>query len=155
MIDSPCHFITSCGDSDQFISFGKHGDFAIQDGQQCFQTNIEALLAAFGEGFAGGYSVLCILGAGLVVRSLAGQSAELLITAGRQKELLVSTITAVVFNVALSVLLVPYYGIEGAAVATALAMAVRAAMLCLSVQRTLNLTVVALGLPSLRFSAAT
>ncbi len=112
------------------------------------------LLAAFGEGFAGGYSVLWILGAGLIIRSLAGQSAELLITAGRQKELLVATVTAVVFNVALSVMLVPHHGIEGAAFATALAMAVRAAMLCLSVHRSLNLSVVALGLPSLRFSAA-
>lgn len=88
------------------------------------------------------------------MRGLAGQSAELLITTGRQREILFAGLTAVLFNVALSVLLVPVYGIDGAAIATALAMAVRAVMLCLAVQRALNLSIVSLGLPSLRFSAA-
>ena len=81
------------------------------------------LLAAFGEGFAGGYGVMWILGAGLVIRGLAGQSAELLITTGRQRDILIAGGTAVVFNVALSVLLVPRLGIEGAAIATTFAMA--------------------------------
>jgi O-antigen/teichoic acid export membrane protein len=95
-----------------------------------------------------------ILGAGLLARGLAGQSAELLITTGRQREILFAGLTAVLFNVGLSVLLIPHYGIEGAAAATAVAMAVRSVMQCLAVRRSLNLSVIALGLPSLRLSAA-
>jgi len=112
------------------------------------------LLAAFGKGFAGGYGVMCILGAGLLARGLAGQSAELLITTGRQREILIAGMTALLFNVGLSVLLIPRYGIEGAAAATAAAMVVRSVMQCMAVRRSLNLSVVALGLPSLRFTAA-
>jgi O-antigen/teichoic acid export membrane protein len=112
------------------------------------------LLAAFGEGFAGGYPVMWILGAGLLARGLAGQSAELLITTGRQREILIAGMTAVLFNVGLSVLLIPHFGIEGAAAATAAAMVVRSLMQCLAVRRSLNLSVISLGLPSLRLSAA-
>lgn len=112
------------------------------------------LLAAFGESFAAGYTSMWILGAGLTLRAVAGQSAELLITTGRQRDILIASMTALVFNVGLSFLLVPHYGIEGAAAATALAMGVRAIMLCLAVRNSLNLSVVSFGLPSLRFTAA-
>lgn len=112
------------------------------------------LLAAFGESFAAGYTSMWILGAGLILRAVAGQSAELLITTGRQRDILVASATALVFNVCLSFLLVPHFGIEGAAAATALAMGARAVMLCLAVRNSLNLSVISFGLPSLRFTAA-
>jgi O-antigen/teichoic acid export membrane protein len=112
------------------------------------------LLAAFGKSFAAGYTSMWILGAGLTLRAVAGQSAELLITTGRQRDILIASVTALAFNVCLSFLLVPHYGIEGAAAATALAMGVRAIMLCLAVRNSLNLSVISFGLPSLRFTAA-
>jgi O-antigen/teichoic acid export membrane protein len=62
--------------------------------------------------------------------------------------------TAVLLNVGLSVLLVPHFGIEGAAAATAAAMVVRSVVQCLTVRRSHNLSVISLGLPSLRLSAA-
>jgi O-antigen/teichoic acid export membrane protein len=77
-----------------------------------------------------------------------------LITTGRQREILIAGMTAVLFNVGLSVLLIPHFGIEGAAAATAAAMVVRSLMQCLAVRRSLNLSVISLGLPSLRLSAA-
>jgi O-antigen/teichoic acid export membrane protein len=112
------------------------------------------LLAAFGKSFAAGYTSMWILGAGLTLRAVAGQSAELLITTGRQRDILIASVTALAINVCLSFLLVPHYGIEGAAAATALAMGVRAIMLCLAVRNSLNLSVISFGLPSLRFTAA-
>ncbi len=112
------------------------------------------LLAAFGESFSAGYTVMWILGAGLIARGLSGQSVELLVTTGRQREIILAGLTSITFNVGLSVLLIPHYGIEGAAFGTAAAMVIRSFMLCRAVHRSLDLSVVSLGLPSLRFSAA-
>lgn len=112
------------------------------------------LLMAFGPAFEAGYPVMVILGLGLVARGLSGQSAELLITMGQQRHILVAGMTALGFNVALSLILIPHFGVTGAAWATAAAMAVRAIMLCISVRRACDLSVVALGFPSLKLSAA-
>ncbi len=112
------------------------------------------LLMAFGPAFQAGYPVMLILGAGLIARALSGQSVELLITMGHQRHILVAGFTSLAFNVALTLLLIPHFGIAGAATATAAAMSVRALMLCIAVRRACNLSVVSLGFPSLKLSAA-
>jgi O-antigen/teichoic acid export membrane protein len=108
------------------------------------------LLMAFGPGFADGYGVMAILAAGLVARSLSGQAGELLIVAGRQRELIWLTTAILAGSVALSFVLVPAMGITGAAIATALAMAARSAALVATVWRTERVNVFALGLPLAR-----
>ncbi len=80
------------------------------------------LLAMFGPRFVEGYPVLFILSAGLLARASIGPAETLLIMAGQQG------ITAVVYaatfflNVSLNFLLIPHFGINGAATATAIAL---------------------------------
>ncbi len=81
------------------------------------------LLALFGPNFVEGYPVLFILSAGLLLRASIGPAETLLIMAGQQG------ITAVVYgaafflNVSLNFALIPHFGINGAATATAIALA--------------------------------
>ena len=112
------------------------------------------LLMAFGPDFQASYPVMLILGAGLIARSISGQSVELLITMGHQRHILIVGFTSLAFNIALTILLIPSLGVAGAACATAIAMAVRAVMLCLAVRKACNLSVIALGFPSLKLSPA-
>lgn len=80
------------------------------------------LLALFGPSFVDGYPVLFILSVGLLLRASIGPAETLLIMAGQQG------ITAVVYgatfflNVSLNFLLIPHFGINGAATATAIAL---------------------------------
>ena len=112
------------------------------------------LLMAFGPAFEAGFPVMIILGIGLIARGASGQAAELLITTGRQRHILVAGLTALGFNIALSLILIPLLGIVGAAWATAAAMAVRAVMLGVSVRRTSGISVMSFGMPSLKLSAS-
>lgn len=79
------------------------------------------LLSLFGEGFGEGYSLLFILVAGVVLRASVGPAESLLTMTGNQN------ICAAVFggvlalNIALNALLIPVYGLTGAAIATAIA----------------------------------
>ncbi len=81
------------------------------------------LLAMFGPSFVEGYPVIFILSVGLLLRASIGPAETLLIMAGQQG------ITAVVYaatfflNVSLNFLLIPHLGINGAAVATTIALA--------------------------------
>ena len=81
------------------------------------------LLELFGPSFVEGYPVLFILSAGLLLRASIGPAETLLIMAGQQG------ITAVVYaatfflNVSLNFMLIPHFGINGAATATAIALA--------------------------------
>jgi O-antigen/teichoic acid export membrane protein len=105
------------------------------------------LLRAFGPDFGPGYPVMLVLAVGLVVRSLAGQSAELLVSTGYHRDLLTVGVAAFVFNLSLSLLLIPRFGILGAAGATTLAMLARTCLLITAVNRSCGLGVLSLGLP--------
>ncbi len=103
------------------------------------------LLAVFGEAFAAGYGVMAILGLGLVARSLAGQAHEFLIVSGGHRQALAINAGAVAFNAAISILLIRALGVEGAAIGTALTMALRAAALAVVVRRDFGLRLFALS----------
>ncbi|MET3924471.1 oligosaccharide flippase family protein [Devosia sp. 2618] len=105
------------------------------------------LLAAFGAGFADGYVVMAILGAGLIAKSISGQAGELLVVTGRQREVIWLSAVVLVSSGALCFVLVPMFGIMGAAIATATTMLVRSLALIATVWRVEKLQVVALGLP--------
>lgn len=109
------------------------------------------LLSVFGAEFRSGYSVMAILAAGLLARAMAGQAGEFLIVAGRQRDLILLGAAALGGNVVLAFALVPRLGIEGAALATSLAMAGRAAGLVFLVHRRTGLRAASLALP--RFGA--
>ncbi len=99
------------------------------------------LLAIFGPAFVAGFPVMIILGVGLVGRSLAGQANEFLIVSGGQREALAINIGAFAANVALTLLLVPMLGLEGAAIATAAVMLLRAVALIVIVRQRFGLRV--------------
>lgn len=112
------------------------------------------LLAAFGEAFVSGYGVMVILAAGVLARSIAGQAGELLIVSGRQRQAATIAGSALVLNAALAFVLIPGFGLHGAAAATALTLAARTAVLTLFIRRSFGFRAVALGLPRLRVPAA-
>ena len=80
------------------------------------------LLAMFGPSFVEGYPVLFILSVGLLLRASIGPAETLLIMAGQQG--ITSVVYAVTFflNVSLNFFLIPHFGINGAATATAIAL---------------------------------
>jgi O-antigen/teichoic acid export membrane protein len=78
---------------------------------------------------------MAILLAGILTKALVGPAETLLMMAGKQNICALLYAGALVANVGLNVLLIPRFGIEGAAVATATAMGVEAVLLHLAVRR--------------------
>ena len=80
------------------------------------------LLLLFGPSYGEGYPVLMILSAGLLVRASIGPAETLLTMAGQQGISAVVYTATFVLNVTLNVVLIPKFGLTGAASATALAL---------------------------------
>lgn len=93
------------------------------------------LLAMFGEDYVAGYGVLAVLGVGLIARASVGQAGDLLVVLGHQRDALLVAVASLGINVVLAVVLVPIFGILGAAIATACSQAARAAALSYFVRR--------------------
>ncbi len=72
----------------------------------------------FGEKFILAAVPLSILSIGLFFRNVISVNGTNLLASGRKKEILISSIFAAGINVALNYILIPIYGIAGAAVAT-------------------------------------
>lgn len=105
------------------------------------------LLAAFGPNYSEGQGVMIVLGLGMVVRAMAGQSGEVLVVAGRQREGIAISLAVLATTIVLCLALVPPLGMIGAALATAVAMASRTLALIVVLRRSEGLRVVSLGLP--------
>jgi O-antigen/teichoic acid export membrane protein len=75
------------------------------------------LLTAFGDGFGAGATVIAITGVGFLLASAAGPIDMLLLMAGRSRQSLINTAVALVANIGANLVLIPRYGIEGAALA--------------------------------------
>lgn len=75
------------------------------------------VLLLFGPDFQAGASLVAILAVGYVVRALAGPADDLLNMLGLERLTFTIQSAGLVVNVALGLLLVPLYGIQGAAVA--------------------------------------
>ena len=88
---------------------------------------VTALLAPdimlfFGREFAHGWPVIVVISAAQLFNSSVGPTARLLAMTGHQNAVMVSTVGSAVAAVALNLLLVPAYGVAGAAAATAAAL---------------------------------
>jgi O-antigen/teichoic acid export membrane protein len=101
------------------------------------------LLSLFGAAFTAGYILMAILLAGILAKALVGPAETLLMMAGKQNICALLYAGALVASVGLNVLLIPRFGIEGAAVATATAMGVEAVLLHLAVRRALGIALFA------------
>ncbi|MFL5016064.1 MAG: lipopolysaccharide biosynthesis protein [Rhizobium sp.] len=106
------------------------------------------LLSLFGGAFTSGYLVMAILLAGILAKSLVGPAETLLMMAGKQNLCVALYAGALTANVSLNLALIPHYGIEGTAIATASAMAVEAILLHVAVRRTLGIVLFAFASPS-------
>jgi O-antigen/teichoic acid export membrane protein len=78
-----------------------------------------ALLAVFGRDFAGGEVVLVVLAATMLVATAVGPVDVVLLMGGGSTWNLVNTLLALGANLALNVVLIPRYGLAGAAAASA------------------------------------
>jgi O-antigen/teichoic acid export membrane protein len=99
------------------------------------------VLGIFGEGFESGAAVLTILAIGQFFNVVFGLTDCVLTMSGFVKVVRNNILLGVLFNVLLNVLLVPAYGLVGAAVATATATAVKRLAAAYLVRRYLSIKI--------------
>jgi O-antigen/teichoic acid export membrane protein len=111
------------------------------------------MLMLFGPGFDAGYPLLFLLVFGVVARAAVGPAESVLTMSGNQNICAAVYALTLVFNVTLSVLLIPALGLWGAAIATAAAMLFEAIALSFTVWRKLGI-VMAIFIPATRETGA-
>lgn len=99
------------------------------------------LLWLFGPQFSGGYAVMCILVFGFLFRSAMGPAEFLLNMLGEQALCAAVLFTSAVLNIALNLVLVPHWGLVGAATATAISLVMAALMNSIAVYRRLGIEI--------------
>lgn len=109
----------------------------------------DQVLGLFGEGFESGAAVLVILTLAQLVNVGAGAVGPILAMTGNEKPFQYAAMGAAAVNVALNVLLIPTFGIEGAAVATASTVVAMNAVAVWLIYRRLGVT----AIPLLRLPA--
>jgi O-antigen/teichoic acid export membrane protein len=92
------------------------------------------LLGMFGHGFEAGYVPLLILAGGVMARVAAGPAEDILNMTGNGRISASTYLIVVVVNVMLAIPLIAAFGLNGAAAASALALAMRALWLARSVR---------------------
>ncbi|MEQ8481189.1 MAG: lipopolysaccharide biosynthesis protein [Hoeflea sp.] len=97
------------------------------------------LLSLFGPSFADGHVVMVVLFVGILAKAMIGPGEVLLTMAGEQKICAAIYAFALAANLGLNVLLIPEWGLLGAATATAAAMAVEAILLHVVIRRKLGI----------------
>jgi O-antigen/teichoic acid export membrane protein len=105
------------------------------------------LLALFGAAFVEGYQAMFILAAGLLARAAVGPVERLLSMLGEQRICAAIYAFAFLVNLAVCIVLIPRYGIEGAAASTALALIVESVLLFVVTRSRLKLHAFIWGRP--------
>jgi len=85
----------------------------------------EILTILYGSNYTGGYLALIILSLGIAANDFAGTSATILVAGGHTRLNLACEIIAGLTNVVLNIVLIPIYGIVGAAIATGISFLTR------------------------------
>jgi O-antigen/teichoic acid export membrane protein len=106
------------------------------------------LLSLFGPAFTSGHVLMAILLGGILAKALVGPGEVLLMMDGKQMLCACLYAVALAVNISLSISLIPHFGIEGAAIATATAMVAEAILLHVAVRRTLGIVLFAFARPS-------
>jgi O-antigen/teichoic acid export membrane protein len=99
------------------------------------------LLSLFGPQFETGYPVMCVLVVGFLARSAMGPAEYLLNMLGEQKLCAFVLSGAALLNIALNFILVPRFGLVGAASATAISLISAALMNAVVVWRRLDIKI--------------
>lgn len=97
------------------------------------------LLPLFGEGYVEASDVVVVLSLAMLAATAAGAVDTVLLMSGRSWLSLANSVTAAVLNVAMNVVLIPRFGIMGAAIAWATAIIVRNGLPLIQVQIFLGL----------------
>lgn len=97
------------------------------------------LLRIFGATFVDGYHLMFIFAVGLLARASIGPAERLLVLVGEQRLCAMAAGAAFLVNLALCLLLVPNYGINGAAVSIAAAFVMESALLFAIARRKLGI----------------
>lgn len=84
----------------------------------------DKIMGLYGPNFSEGSIVLAILAIGQMVNAFCGPAGNLLTMTGYEHKLRNSTLVALVVLAVVSILMIPLYGMEGAAVATAMSVIV-------------------------------
>jgi O-antigen/teichoic acid export membrane protein len=103
------------------------------------------LLALFGAGFERGYGVMFILAVGMLARAAVGPAERLLNMLGERKQCAFIYAAAFAINLVLCVILIPRIGIEGAGVATSIALVAESILLYFVAKRRLGFHVFIMG----------
>jgi len=96
------------------------------------------VLWLFGPEFTSGYAAMFILIIGLLARALAGPLEGLLIATGQQNIAALAMGSVVLVNISFNLLLIPRYGLVGAAGATAIAFSIESILLHIFTKRILS-----------------
>jgi O-antigen/teichoic acid export membrane protein len=99
----------------------------------------EFMLMLFGPDFDAGYPLLFLLVVGVVARSAVGPAESLLTMTGNENICAFVYAMTLALNIALSVLLIPAFGLWGAAIATTASMVFEAAALSFTVWKRLGI----------------
>ena len=108
------------------------------------------LLSLFGPAFVSGYALMAILLAGIMAKALVGPAEAFLTMAGRQSLCVLLYAGALIANLVLNMVLIPAFGLTGAAMATSGAMFVEAILLHIAVRRTFGIVLFAFADPHAR-----
>lgn len=96
-------------------------------------------LMLFGESFAIGESVIWILTIGIIVRASVGAAESILAMSGKQNLCAAVYAGSLLFAIILNIVLIPILGLDGAALATTLALCVEALALYIAARVSLDL----------------
>lgn len=100
----------------------------------------------FGSEYVNGYPVLIILTVVQLINAMFGTSGRILNMTGYEQDTLKGMIIATVFNIALNAILIPLYGVEGAAWATGISILIRNIILWFMVYSRLGIDTSLFGL---------
>lgn len=98
------------------------------------------LMLVFGNGYSEGATVVVVLSAAMLVAVASGSVDTVMLMSGRSLLSLANVLVTLVVNVALNLLLIPPLGIEGAAIAWAVAIVVRNVLPLVQVRSALGMT---------------
>ena len=153
------HFAVSNAVANRFAAYEARGDKALlasmirQAVSWTFWPSLAAallllalgkpLLWLFGPEFTSAYPVMAILAVGLVIKAMFGPAEYLLNMLGEQKLCATVLFATALLNIILNFLLVPPYGLTGAATATAASLTSAALMFFLAIRFRLNINIFA------------
>lgn len=97
------------------------------------------VLSLFGEDFVVGYQAMMILLIGMVIKSLFGSAGFLMSMTGHHKQAAIIVGIAAALNIMMNAVLIPLYGLMGAAIATAVSNAFWSIVVLVYVLRRVNI----------------